>query len=353
VAFDTNRSQLRLVTDAREMISVDRRASIGLAPAELSRDLESTGAVSVSTDGTLIGVNGYTPRWFSSGAGIPRADDLSLPGNPFGYRLSLGRDYLIAQGSFGFGDYAIARAGGTRTAIDFDVGPDQGLPTAAGGADVLVVVRNQAIHSYSTARLVAGDLAEISAPIPVGADVTGLTISDDGRRVALVADDEARIYDRESGQLLLTAASPDLAVSPSVTIDPSGSLLAVSSQRSISVWDVATRQVVLDATHERELGQVDISADGLLVAADGGRAVWELTSGRRISGVSVEIDSAVGVGFLGATHRLVSVGSRRGQSELMIWDTLDPDAACRLAAPSMQGRSVAPYLRPGRAPSAC
>ncbi len=103
--------------------------------------------------------------------------------------------------------------------------------------------------------------------------------SDDGLRLATLSRGHVRIYDCVSRRLLHTL---DLEFSCCADFSPNGTMLAVSGQRSVTVWDARSgRMVARSPAHPAWITGVKFSPDGVTITTttskfDYKARVWRL-----------------------------------------------------------------------------
>jgi WD40 repeat protein len=123
---------------------------------------------------------------------------------------------------------------------------------------------------------------------------------------------------------IFPAASDEPTVVSSVAFSPDGTLLASAQERSIIIWDVASRSPIGESLegHDDWVRDAVFSPDGkLLASADGGKRIfiWD-TATRRLDGEPLEghTDSVWSLAFSRDGKTLASAGA---DEEIILWDT--------------------------------
>ncbi|MEX2554736.1 MAG: AAA family ATPase [Actinomycetota bacterium] len=115
---------------------------------------------------------------------------------------------------------------------------------------------------------------------------SGLAVSADGRRIATTGDDQATVWDAQTGARLLTLSGHQGAVN-GVAFSPDASRLATGgSDRTVRLWDAATgRQIRVLQGHTDVVLSPTFSPNGRLLAtssADRTVRLWAVASGRQL-----------------------------------------------------------------------
>ena len=157
-----------------------------------------------------------------------------------------------------------------------------------------------------------------------------LAFSHDGKRVATASGDFAFVWDVATGQQLLKAthAASSETLTPQqwivdVAISPDGKFLAYAARgdKLARVWNVDTGRQILELKHGSAVAAVAFNADGTKLGTgsyDGTARVWELPSGGELErdshsgGVEVVAFGPAGNRFVaGGTNGSVSVSDTR------------------------------------------
>jgi eukaryotic-like serine/threonine-protein kinase len=156
--------------------------------------------------------------------------------------------------------------------------------------------------------------------------------SPDSKRVATASRDKtARVWDVESGRLLLTLSGHTGEIN-SVAFSPDGRRIATASDdRTLRLWD-ATSGTLLEIlwTHKHEVIEVAFNPSKPELAAganDGTVKVWDLASKREPTTLRAHNSRVHGLAYSGDGKLLVTVGDQR----VRIWD------------PAQRYRSLATY----------
>ncbi|MBC8875719.1 MAG: protein kinase [Planctomycetes bacterium] len=184
------------------------------------------------------------------------------------------------------------------------------------------------------------------------ADVRGMAFSPDSELLATThADGAAVLWNVDSGEVV-TVFRGHLPLALSVAFSHDGQRLATGGQRSVKIWDVATRQEGIP--FGQPIASLVVTCDGAnLVATSaepGGLGIWSVDGLRLLRHGGSASDRVVDI----ATHP--TVASRLAvldrESGISIWDiavgerklTIEPDAGEQGAAAlsfSPEGRSLA------------
>ena len=184
-----------------------------------------------------------------------------------------------------------------------------------------------------------------------------LAFSHDGKRVATASGDFAFVWDVATGQQLLKAthAASSETLTPQqwivdVAISPDGKFLAYAARgdKLARVWNVDTGRQILELKHGSAVAAVAFNADGTKLGTgsyDGTARVWELPSGGELErdshsgGVEVVAFGPAGNRFVaGGTNGSVSVSDTRRADRPAFFES---PSEVRSVAFSPDGRRVA------------
>lgn len=266
---------------------------------------------------------------------LPSGDPVQITAPGYGWRLASGTDRLV-----GF-------TGPDRSVLQFfDVEvPRPELPTEPPAPPLV-----ESVDPWSAIRLVpaAPDLAH-----GLVGENPSFAIAPDGTAVVVWTDDQLGVFDVASGRRVSNVGTVPSADVGDVLLIPPGNRFLMVHGSTVDVYDTSTAARITALEHERPVGNVSLSSDGRFLIGDGGRVLWDLRTGDRTAIGELGLDETRDVLFLGDTYRIFALGTIDEKWYLTEWDLLDPNAACDIARPYLVGRSLAPYLRGGRAALAC
>jgi WD40 repeat protein/transcriptional regulator with XRE-family HTH domain len=176
-----------------------------------------------------------------------------------------------------------------------------------------------------TAKIWDANTGELLMTLTGHADeVTAISFSPDGRRVATSSDDQTvKIWDSNNGQLLSTLAGHNDRVNGIEFSSDGTRLITASNDKTAIIWEIATGKELLSLTDSNgAVGDVAFSPDGKRVAtiADGMVRVWDAGSGKELLSLPVEDSpSLIGVSFSPDGARIASVGGNQ-YPYLRVWD---------------------------------
>jgi WD40 repeat protein len=157
-------------------------------------------------------------------------------------------------------------------------------------------------------------------------EVWGLSYSPDSKRVATTsADKTAKVWDAYTGELLLTLTGHTAPVS-SIEFSPDGTrIVTTSHDTTAKIWNAVTgKELLTFSAHTDMLYGSAFSPDGKRVAtcgADGFVRVWDANSGKELLTLPVEgVLFLYGVAFSPDGTRLTTVGD--GSYFARTWDTM-------------------------------
>ena len=167
--------------------------------------------------------------------------------------------------------------------------------------DALVTLRfNQTgdrlvtLNGYDAAKL--WNLADVANPVELSSVKEFFAVaifgdfSEDGAMVAIGAvDSDPRVFDAETGELLMTLEDVDTDLNRGVAFSPNGTRLVTGSgccgrdpDGAPKIWDLATGSVLTRLEHRTDLWEVDWSPNGTAIATvgeDGAVRVWDPETG--------------------------------------------------------------------------
>jgi eukaryotic-like serine/threonine-protein kinase len=153
--------------------------------------------------------------------------------------------------------------------------------------------------------------------------VRSVTYSHDGRRMASAsADETAKIWDAETGQLLRNIDGHD--IQHDVAFSPDDSRLASAScDRTARIWDATTgRELFTLKGHKYNVTRVAFSPDGQRLATaseDHTIKVWKADTGRELLTLAGHTDGVAGVAFSPDSRRIVSASY---DNTTKVWDSV-------------------------------
>jgi WD40 repeat protein len=272
-----------------------------------------------SPNGTIIGIGSFdseAKQWnLATGTMLaPRR----MPSDAVRVTELTDRGGRMAAWSAGFQGGTFRAWDGSRVLWSFDTNDlDNDEPVAWSDR------ANRAVYVSKSGEVVVVDTATGNVVHTIGprvfhSDFWDAEFSPDGDRLAYVDQSVVTIWNEKTGQVDTMVGNGVLA------FDPSGSRLAVASEREVIVYDLATRRSLWTAPASGGQGWTSgaaaFSADGsLLATTDGHEAVlWNPDTGAALHRFTSADDSFTGVTF-GATNDVVFVSS--GTSAIGLWNT--------------------------------
>jgi WD40 repeat protein/transcriptional regulator with XRE-family HTH domain len=159
------------------------------------------------------------------------------------------------------------------------------------------------------------------------AEVWSVTFSPDGKRIGTASQDKtAKIWDAETGKLLLTLKGHTASVN-GIAFSPDGKRVATSSDdHTAKVWDVSTGKELLTLSgHTNWIYRIAFSPDGKRLATtseDKTAKIWDAVTGQEL--LSIAVDGAVfyDIAFSTDGERLATSveNMERNISTVRVWD---------------------------------
>ena len=152
--------------------------------------------------------------------------------------------------------------------------------------------------------------------------VASVVFSPDGTQIATAsADTTAKLWDIQTGQLLLTLTEPTGWIN-SVAFSPNGQLIATgSSNNTAKLWNVQTGELLhILQGHNGMVTSVAFSPDGLMVATGSGdrtAKLWNTLTGQLLQTLEGRISLVLSVAFSPDGTQIVT-GSNNGA--LKLWN---------------------------------
>jgi WD40 repeat protein len=140
-------------------------------------------------------------------------------------------------------------------------------------------------------------------------------------RLLASASDDLSLWDVATGQMLTSVAQPSWVTA--ITINADSSLLATGHDDGIvRLWDIGSRRLLRELqAHELPLGALAFSADGQRLAAAGedrSISIWDVASGGRLGMLQGHTDHIQALAWHPDGHLLVSAAWDR---TARVWDT--------------------------------
>lgn len=149
--------------------------------------------------------------------------------------------------------------------------------------------------------------------------LTSVAFSGDGRFVAAIAQrsSEVRVWSVETGELRHRLGGFSAAIAQ-FTVDPTGQWVAVSSGKTLKIWEMTTGKLLVEKTQPTPINSLQFNADGTyLLVADSQTAmllqVMETRPKRVFNSVGVVARAA-----LSANGQWVAIANR--QDEVRLWN---------------------------------
>jgi hypothetical protein len=156
-----------------------------------------------------------------------------------------------------------------------------------------------------------GEAAPRTLPSPLPGLLERMAVASRAAVVAAAVEHRVVVWDTDSGRVLSTLAHDATVLS--LTVSPDGRTVAVGDGRWIKVWDTATGRLVRTlAGHTENVAAVAFSPDGKLLASAGaGQEVrlWDAATGRGLSSTTGHTSGINGLVFSPDSKLLATVGS--------------------------------------------
>jgi WD40 repeat protein/tRNA A-37 threonylcarbamoyl transferase component Bud32 len=150
-------------------------------------------------------------------------------------------------------------------------------------------------------------------------------LSPDGKRIALLRKDSARVWDVNSGEAV-SAAIPLHGVADRVGFSPNGKRLFTVEKRAARVWDAVTgKPLTPPLEHDKPIGWATFSPDGARLAtvgADKNARVWDAATGKLLAGPLAHDQPVLFASFSPDGKRLTTCGGdyETHKGEIRVWD---------------------------------
>jgi WD40 repeat protein len=205
-----------------------------------------------------------------------------------------------------------ARTGGVKERIEREQGSDTAIAISSDG-DFLVEATAKGVRLADLVKGTAGVVVPTTGPI------SALSLSPDGKLLAVGSDDEIEIW-KVGDKAAVSTISGGQKIT-AVAIDASGRLVAAAREdRSIGVWDVKTGALQAELRkHENVVNALAFSPDGKILASGGDdrtAILWDIPSGkskRTLKGHDMTVTSLA----FSPDGRLLASGS--GNAAVVLW----------------------------------
>lgn len=205
-----------------------------------------------------------------------------------------------------------ARTGGVRERIEREQGSDTAIAISSDG-DFLVEATAKGVRLTD---LVKGTADVV---VPTTGPISALSLSPDGKLLAVGSDDEIEIW-KVGDKAVVNTISAGQKIT-AVAIDSAGRLVAAAREdRSIGVWDAKTGALQAELRkHENVVNALAFSPDGNILASGGDdrtAILWDIPSGkskRTLKGHDMTVTSLA----FSPDGRLLASGS--GNAAVVLW----------------------------------
>ncbi len=156
------------------------------------------------------------------------------------------------------------------------------------GLQVAVLRPDGEVDLFNLPDMTVAGRCRIPSTFPTRLNFMALSLSADGKRVAVLNQDagKAWVHDVQTDRTLFEPKLPALRVHSTVALSPEGRLLAVSSDRSIWVYEVGTAEQLsmLQGHQASGINVLFLGTNGLLAswAWDGTVRCWDPLRGRQL-----------------------------------------------------------------------
>jgi WD40 repeat protein len=159
-------------------------------------------------------------------------------------------------------------------------------------------------------------------------NIVGLCFSGDGKLLASSGtDNQIKLWDVATGREVRTLSGAAMPVSD-IAFAPDGKSLVLAGPQAASVWELTTggvrRAVALpkDYARTRQDGMMErsslLSSDGKFIIAgsksDSAVKIWEVGTGKQLSGISLTSNKELGNASFSADDRVVALSERANQT---------------------------------------
>ena len=305
------------------------------------------GKVAFSPDGTRIATvsEDNTARVWDAATGVQQlllnlpAKGRSVAFSPNGKQLATsGFDGTATVWDANSGKELLTLLGHTSAISDVSFRPD-GTRLATAGYDNIAKVWD-ITASRESLTFMAADSPGI---------VSSLAYSPDGTHLVTANNDEARVWDAASGQLLLGLLGHSSNTN-SIIFSPDGTrLLTTSDDQTAKVWDAATGGELLTLIgHTARIVSAAFSPDGKRLAtasADSTARIWDASTGREMLSVSwFNQNRVTDIAFSPNGKYIVTTGiPNSGDISLrtIIWDPATGQQLLALSSPGKVASAIA------------
>jgi WD40 repeat protein len=155
-----------------------------------------------------------------------------------------------------------------------------GAAFAPDGKSILVSDDNSGVHVWDVA-----EGKELRHFFKNAYSCRHLTLSPDGRTLAVALDGEVRLCDPISGREFGALPKDPLGINEMAFSHDGSRLATTTGYKSVKIWDAATRRLLRELTLPANVGKLAFSPDGKLLACstwDGHCRLWDLARDREV-----------------------------------------------------------------------